>query len=91
LAGQVTGHKGNLAAGLRGYEERVRPIIDDLQKIPPLVHTVIAPQMIWGIWLRNAIFAFISWTGILEFAQRFFGGAFAHTDKYGLPEYQWVA
>ena len=88
LAGEVGKHKGNLAAGLKSYEERMRPIIDDLQKIPPPVPTVLAPQTAWGIWLRNHIFAFITWTRVLEFAQKFFGGAFASPDKYGLPEYE---
>jgi len=91
LAGEVGRHKGNLASGLRGYEERMRPIIDDLQKVPPLVPTIFAPQTAWGLWLRNNIFAFIAWTRILEFAQRFVAGAFATTDKYRLPDYEWVA
>lgn len=91
LAGEVARHKGNLASGLRGYEERMRPIIDDLQKVPPLVPTIFAPQTAWGLWLRNNIFAFIAWTRILEFAQKFFAGAFASTDSYGLPDYEWVA
>lgn len=91
LAGEVGSHQGNLAAGLRAYEERMRPIIDDLQKVPPLIPTVFAPQTAWGIWLRNNVFAFIAWTKILEFAQRFFAGSFASTDKYGLPDYEWVA
>ena len=91
LAGEVGRHKGNLGAGLRGYEEQMRPIIDDLQKSPPFVTTLMAPQTAWGIWLRNNIFAFITWTRILEFAQKFFAGAFANADKYGLPDYEWVA
>ena len=92
LAGEVgSRHKGNLAAGLGGYEERMRPIIDDLQTTPPLITTFMAPQTAWGIWLRNNIFAFIAWTRILEFAQRFFAGAFASTDKHKLPDYEWVA
>ena len=91
LAGEISRHRGDLAAGLRGYERQMRPMIDDLQKVPPLVPTVFAPQTAWGLWLRNHIFAFIAWTGILEFAQKFFAGAFASTDKYGLPDYEWVA
>ena len=90
LAGEVGRHKGNLAAGLRGYEEQMRPIIDDLQKVPPLVPTIFAPQTAWGLWLRNNIFAFIAWTGILEFAQKFFASSLANTDKYRLPDYEWV-
>lgn len=91
LAGEVCRHKGNLAAGLRAYEEQMRPIIDNLQKVPPLVPTIFAPQTAWGIWLRNHIFAFIVWTRILEFAQKYFASAFANTDKYWLPDYEWVA
>jgi 2-polyprenyl-6-methoxyphenol hydroxylase-like FAD-dependent oxidoreductase len=91
LAGEVGRHKGNLAAGLRRYEDIMMPIIDDLQKVPPFVPAIFAPQTTWGIWLRNNIFGFIAWTRILEFAQRFFAGAFASADKYGLPDYEWVA
>lgn len=91
LAGEVSRHKGNLAAGLRGYEEQMRPIIDDLQKAPPLFPTILAPQTAGGIWLRNTIFAFIAWTRIMEFAQKFVAGSFASADKYRLPDYEWVA
>ncbi|MCJ1291854.1 hypothetical protein MMC34_003401 [Xylographa carneopallida] len=90
LAGEICKHQGDLAAGLKGYEERMRPIIDDMQKIPPMILTFCAPQTAWGIWLRNHLFAFIAWTNILEYAQRFFGGASTGTDKYGLPDYDWV-
>ncbi|KAI4244981.1 MAG: hypothetical protein LQ352_006664 [Teloschistes flavicans] len=91
LAGEVGKHKGDLAAGLRGYEERMKPIIQDMQKIPPLVLSIMAPQTAWGIWLRNKIFAFIAWTNILDYAQRLFMGSAGGTDKYGLPDYDWVA
>ena len=91
LAGEIAKHKGDLTAGLKGYEERMRPIIDDMQKIPPGVPGIAAPQTAWGIWLRNNIFAFIAWTNILEYAQRFFGGSATGTDKYGLQDYEWVA
>ncbi|KAL8690595.1 MAG: hypothetical protein Q9218_003999 [Villophora microphyllina] len=90
LAGEVCKHKDDLAAGLKGYEERMRPIIKDMQTIPPLVLGIIAPQTAWGIWLRNNIFAFIAWTNILEYAQKFFMGSAAATDKYGLPDYAWA-
>lgn len=91
LAGEILKHKGDLAAGLRGYEETMRPLITELQKIPPLVLTIAAPQTAWGIWIRNSILAFVSWTRIIEFVQRFFGGAFSKADTYPLPEYDWVA
>ncbi|KAF2124601.1 FAD/NAD(P)-binding domain-containing protein [Dothidotthia symphoricarpi CBS 119687] len=91
LAGEIGKHKGDLAAGLEGYEEQMRPLIKEMQKIPPLVMLLLAPQTAWGIWLRNHIFAFIAWTGIAEIAQKYLGGAFANTESFPLPEYEWVA
>ena len=90
LAGEICKHKGDLAAGLKGYEERMRPIINNMQ-VPPLFPGIAAPQVVWGIWLRNNIFAFITWTNILEYAQRIFGGSATGTDKYSLPNYECVA
>ena len=91
LAGEICMHKGDLAAGLQGYEERMRPIITDMQQIPYGIPGIIAPQTAWGLWLRNNIFGFIVWTGVIGFAQKYFANAFAPTEKYKLPEYEWVA
>ena len=91
LAGEVGRHKGDLAAGLKGYEERMRPIIADMQKVPPFIFAFLAPQTAWGIWLRRNLLTFILWTGILEFLQKYFASGFANSDKYKLPDYEWVA
>ncbi|MCJ1307982.1 hypothetical protein MMC25_001632 [Agyrium rufum] len=91
LAGEIGKHKGDLAAGLKGYEEQMRPIITEMQKVPPFLPGIVAPQSAWAIWLRNHIFAFITWTGIIEFAQKYLGGAFTNSSQYPLPEYQWVS
>jgi len=90
LAGEVGKHPGDLAAGLRGYEERLRPILKEMQQVPPLVGTIMAPQTAWGIWLRNHIFAFIAWSGLLNFVQKYLAGAFASNDAFPLPEYEWI-
>ncbi|KAK7957367.1 oxidoreductase [Apiospora aurea] len=87
LAGEIHRHRGDLGAGLKGYDDRMRPIVAELQKIPPLIHSFLAPQTAWGIWLRNNIFAFVCWTGFIDFAQKYFSAAFAETDKTGLPDY----
>lgn len=92
LAGEICKHKKDLAAGLRGYEEQMRPLLDDLQKVPALVPTVLAPQTVWGIWLRNNIFAFIAWSSpLMAFAQKHFASSFASADKFGVPDYDWVS
>ena len=44
LAGEIGSYKGDIAAALRGYEERMWPVINDMQKVPLLIPTVMAPQ-----------------------------------------------
>ncbi|ELR09022.1 hypothetical protein GMDG_00640 [Pseudogymnoascus destructans 20631-21] len=90
LAGEINNHAGNLEAGIMGYEEQMRPVIAKLQKAPPLIRTILAPQTAWGLWVRNRIFAFVAWSRILKFTQKYFASAFASSDKFGLPEYEWV-
>lgn len=89
LAGEISRHQDDLAAGLRAYEERMRPIINDLQKVPPFLSSVMAPRTAWGLWLRNNIIAFVCWSGILRVAERIFVGAASDVDKYNLPDYEW--
>lgn len=90
LAGEVLKNDGDLAAGLRGYEEQMRPLIAELQKIPPIFPGVLAPQTRWGLWLRNSIIQFLSWSRLIALAQRLMGGAFASSGEFPLPEYEWV-
>ncbi|KAM0214266.1 hypothetical protein ACHAPA_006514 [Fusarium lateritium] len=89
LAGELGKHEGDIAAGLRGYEQQIRPLVNKMQVIPPLVTTILAPQTAWGIWLRNNIFAFIAWTGLIEFAQRYIGASFGDAKEFPIPEYKW--
>ncbi|KAJ5310635.1 Major facilitator superfamily domain general substrate transporter [Penicillium atrosanguineum] len=91
LAGEIGKHRGDLAAGLQGYEEQMRPLIKEMQKIPPLVPGMFAPQTAWGIWARNMIFAFICWSKLPSLFDTFFGNASAHSDGYKVPEYEWAA
>lgn len=96
LAGEISVHKRDVGAGLRGYEERMRPIIDDLQKIPPGIPWIMAPQTAWGIWIRNTVLTVICWSmafsglfawagGLFSLFSSSFGG-----DKFGLPDYEWA-
>jgi 2-polyprenyl-6-methoxyphenol hydroxylase-like FAD-dependent oxidoreductase len=87
LAGEVSEHKDDLAAGLRAYEDRMRPIIDDMQQLNPIVLSFMAPQTNLGIWLRNSIFAFICWLGVLDLIQKYMGSAFQSGEKHKLEDY----
>jgi len=89
LAGEMGKHKGDVAAGLRAYEERMRPIIADMQTIPPGVPTFIAPQTRWGIWLRDLLLITVTWgSGKLSWVLKYLAPAFGG-DKYNLPRYSW--
>lgn len=90
LAGEIGKHRGDLAAGLKGYEEQIRPLINEMQKIPPLVPGMFAPQTAWGIWVRNMVFAFICWSRLPSLFENLFGGASGHSDGYKVPEYEWT-
>ncbi|KAG5749211.1 hypothetical protein H9Q69_008534 [Fusarium xylarioides] len=88
-AGELGKHKGDITAGLEGYEQQIRPLINKMQVIPPLITTILAPQTAWGIWLRNNIFAFVAWTGLVELAQRYIGAGFGDAKAFPIPEYDW--
>jgi 2-polyprenyl-6-methoxyphenol hydroxylase-like FAD-dependent oxidoreductase len=90
LAGELARYPGDVAAGLQAYEDRMRPLVKELQKIPPFVGTILAPQTSWGIWLRNWVFAGVAWSGVAEWAQKWLGAAFQDSKAFPLEEYEWV-
>ncbi|KAI1367978.1 oxidoreductase [Xylaria arbuscula] len=91
LAGEISEHGDDIAAALRAYEQRMRPLINELGQMPRFVTSFMAPQSAWGIWLRNNIFGFVIWTGILGYIQKFLGGALQKTNKDMLPSYKRLA
>lgn len=93
LAGEISRYRGDLEAGLRGYEERMSPIIEEFQKIPPGVPWILAPQTAWGIWLRNTVLVVLCWGMAFSGMFAWVGGMFASAfggDKTGLPDYEWA-
>lgn len=92
LAGEIASHRQDIAAGLKAYEERMKPIIKDMQKIPPGLPGLMAPQTVWRIRLRNVLFRVVFWA--MGFSKYFswIGSSFASSfgkDKYNLPDYEW--
>ncbi len=98
LAGEINNHPGDLAAGLRSYESRMRPIIRDMQQIPPGFPGIMTPQAPWALSLRNTLIqviaALITVSEFVPIAKLFslvaatFSSSFG-TDKYNIPEYDW--
>jgi len=57
------------------------PIYNQFLEIVIGIPAIIAPQTAWGIWLRNAVLGFMTWTGVVDFVQRWFGAAMAKSEK----------
>ena len=91
LAGEIgQRHRGDIAAGLRGYEQKMRPIITELSKQPPLVTTFMAPQTETGILVRSLLFAAITrFARVLAPLQGLWAAGFKKGDDV-LPEYEWM-
>ncbi|KAK5050646.1 hypothetical protein LTR84_003928 [Exophiala bonariae] len=89
LAGEICRHKGDVKAGLASYENTMRPIINEMSKVPPFVPSILAPQTALALWLRNNLFALLAWSKLLEYVQRFFGSSGGKTSEYPLPDYHW--
>jgi 2-polyprenyl-6-methoxyphenol hydroxylase-like FAD-dependent oxidoreductase len=90
LAGEILSHKDDLAAGLKGYEERMRPMITEMQKLPPGFPNFLAPQTRWRIQLRNMVIRIVCWSApVLKWAGSWLSGALAK-ERVPLPEYQWL-
>jgi 2-polyprenyl-6-methoxyphenol hydroxylase-like FAD-dependent oxidoreductase len=55
LAGELAAHDDH-TAGFRAYEKRMRPIVDQAQKLPPGVPRIANPTSRIGVWtLRRAV------------------------------------
>ena len=94
LAGELLSHSDDVQAGLAAYEERMRPIVKKLQRLPPGIRAFLAPQTQWGLWVRNVVLRVVCF-GVrfgkyFSWVSRWFSGAFGG-DDFGLPEYEWVA
>lgn len=93
LAGEICQHRGDFAKGLKAYEERMQPIIKDMQVLPPGILSFMAPQTAWGIEFRNLLFKVVCWgmsfSGLFTWLTSFWGTGFSK-DKHNLPDYEWV-
>jgi len=91
LAGEIAQHSGDIAAGLKGYEQRITPIVDDMQAIPPGFPVLFAPQTALGIRLRNMLFKIVAWVmrhkASFAWLARFFPSSL-RADQYGILNYQ---
>lgn len=94
LAGEIATHKNDLPRAIKAYEERMRPVIAESQKIPKGIPGIMAPQTRWGLMLRNIIFVVICYLMALGSSlPLWLGGLFSIAFGDGrsnvIPEYDW--
>jgi 2-polyprenyl-6-methoxyphenol hydroxylase-like FAD-dependent oxidoreductase len=91
LAGELSTHKGDIAAGLASYEAQMKPLIKEMQAVPPGAMSIMAPQTARGIWFRNTMFRVICWAmkfkGIFSWLASKYSSAFGK-DEGKLQEYK---
>jgi 2-polyprenyl-6-methoxyphenol hydroxylase-like FAD-dependent oxidoreductase len=98
LAGEINDHLQDLNTGLRNYEHKMRPIIQDMQRIPPGFPGIMTPQSTWALRLRNVLLRFVALlmvvtdygpiAAIVSWVAAAFSSSFGR-DKYGISDYAW--
>ncbi|ESZ92011.1 hypothetical protein SBOR_7603 [Sclerotinia borealis F-4128] len=88
LAGELGACEGNWEEGLRKYEERMRPFVEGVQKLPPGAPGILNPQTEWGIRVLYGILGFVSWTGVATLLGGWFGVNGAQEGD-SLVKYEW--
>lgn len=93
LAGELSRSQGDIDAGLAAYDARMKPILSDMQKIPPGGLTFLGPQTSYGVWIRNWLFAVVAFGmkagPAFSWISGLFSSAFSSaSDKYNIPDYQ---
>ncbi|GAA5155700.1 FAD-dependent monooxygenase [Nocardioides marinquilinus] len=65
LAAQLAAHPDDHEAALAAYEEWMRPLVDQVQKLPPGVDKIAYPQTAWGLRLKH-VFDKVLTSSLLE-------------------------
>ncbi|MCJ1428640.1 hypothetical protein MMC29_006550 [Sticta canariensis] len=92
LAGELLSHPGDVKTALKRYEEIVLPFAKDSQG-GFLVNAMqlLNPQTQWGIRIRNAILAFVTWAKLDRLAMAVASALGVTEKKVPMPDYQWPA
>ncbi|KAF7858892.1 hypothetical protein EAF04_008933 [Stromatinia cepivora] len=87
LAGELGACNGNWEVGLEKYEEKMRPFVEGVQKLPPGAPGIINPQTEWGVRVLYGVLGVLSWTRVASLLGRWFGGDGKEEDA--LVRYEW--
>ena len=84
LAGEIAKHGHNVEAALQEYERKLRPLIDNAQKLPPGGPKLLNPETNFGITILNSTLGFMTATRLNKLAEKLAGESAA---AFELPDY----
>ena len=90
LAGELLSHPGDVRTALKRYEEIVLPFAKSMQGGANAMQ-LLCPQTQWGIRIRNAILAFVTWTRLDRMVMAVASALGFTEKKVRMPDYQWPA
>ncbi|MCJ1413097.1 hypothetical protein MMC19_007199 [Ptychographa xylographoides] len=88
LAGELLTHPGDIPTALRRYDDMMLPFAKDSQGSSGAMQ-LFNPQTWWGIWIRNTLFALVTWTRLDRVAIALSSLIGFTEKKFPLPDYQW--
>ena len=94
LAGALNRHIEDYTAAFGEYEDKMRPIVDRAQKLPPGAPHIFAPETAWGILVMRIIFGILSWFRLATLVAMLAGppANAVFIEDYGFdqaPEWNW--
>lgn len=66
LAGALTLHPNDPAAAFAFYEKKMRPLVDQAQKLMPGMLRLLNPETSWGVWIVDTLISFLVRSGLVK-------------------------
>jgi 2-polyprenyl-6-methoxyphenol hydroxylase-like FAD-dependent oxidoreductase len=71
LAGEISRHSDDLVQAFINYEAKLRPFVNELQKVNPTFLRLFMPETQWGIWVIHFFLGLLCFLRIPELLSRF--------------------
>lgn len=88
LAGEILSHPGDVEEALARYEGILLPFAQ-AQQGGAWLFQYVNPQTWWGIWIRNSILKWVTWTKIDKMAMMLASMVGVAEKRPEMPEYPW--
>lgn len=71
LAGEINRHSDDLAQAFANYEKKLRPFVDELQKVSTTFLRLLMPKTQWAIWVIQFFLGLLCFFRVPELLSRF--------------------